>query len=217
MTLGAVPPEATAPAFGLRPGCRLVLASGSASRRLMLEQAGLAFAIARPGIDEDALKESLRGEGVPASEAALVLAEAKALRVSARDPEALVIGADQLLVCEGGWFDKPADRAAAAASLAALAGRRHELFTAAVVLKGGVRIWQALAVPALTMHPLSPAAISAYLDAAGPAVLASVGAYQVEGLGVRLFARIEGDQFAIRGLPLLELLGFLRQHGALLP
>lgn len=204
-------------AFGLQPGHRLVLASGSASRRAVLERAGLAFAVVRPAVDEEALKESLRAEKVPPGEAAIALAEMKALRISERDPGALVIGGDQLLVCEGVWFDKPGDRAGAERSLRALNGRMHELFTALVVLRGGERIWQHLSVSRLAMRALSPAAIASYLDQAGEAIYACVGAYQVEGLGPRLFTAIEGDSFSIQGLPLMPLLGFLRQHGALRP
>ncbi|MCC7428202.1 MAG: Maf-like protein [Alphaproteobacteria bacterium] len=212
------PDSTTDPApFGLQPGHRLVLASASASRRAVLERAGLACAVVRPAVDEEALKESLRAEKIPPGEAAIALAEMKALRISERDPAALVIGGDQLLVCEGAWFDKPGDRAGAERSLRALNGRAHELFTALVMLRGGERIWQHLSVSRLAMRALSPAAIASYLDQAGEAIYACVGAYQVEGLGPRLFDAIEGDAFSIQGLPLMPLLGFLRQHGALRP
>ena len=167
-------------------------------------------------IDEPSLKEALRAEGVPAGDAAVALAELKAERVAARTPDALVLGADQILTCEGRWFDKPRDRAEASAQLDALAGKRHELATAAVAMRGGARVWHHVAVPRLWLRHCSPAFREAYLDAVGEAALTSVGAYQIEGLGAQLLARIEGDHFAVLGLPLLELLQFLREQGVLL-
>lgn len=194
----------------------LVLASGSATRASLLRQAGLVFAARASGVDEASAKASLQAEGAAARDAAMMLAEWKARRLSDRMPQALVLGCDQLLVCEGEWFDKPEDRTAARAQLLRLSGRTHELVTATVALRGGVRVWQDLSVPRLRMRSLSEAFVDAYLDAEGDAVLASVGAYRLEGLGVRLFDRIEGEHSAILGLPLLKLLGFLRDHGALL-
>lgn len=193
----------------------LVLASGSATRAALLRSAGLSFETVTAGIDEAAIKQSARAEGLDPTECALLLAELKARRISERLPTALVIGADQLLVCGQHWFDKPADRAAARGQLQALAGRHHTLVTAVVCLRGGVRVWQHVATPHLTMRLLSDPAIEAYLDAVGEAVTQSVGAYQVEGLGIRLFSAIQGEHAAILGLPLLPLLGFLRQHGVL--
>jgi septum formation protein len=193
----------------------LVLASSSATRIGLLRAAGLAFETTSPGVDEAAIKESARADGLHPTECALLLAELKARRISERLPAALVIGADQLLVCGERWFDKPADRAAAREQLRALAGQRHTLVTAVVCLRGGVRVWQHVAIPRLAMRALGETAIEAYLDAAGEAVTQSVGAYQVEGLGIRLFSAIEGEHAAILGLPLLALLGFLRQHGVL--
>lgn len=195
----------------------VVLASQSAARRRLLEAAGLALVVDSPRVDEAAVKESLRAEGAPPEAAAESLAELKALKVSARHPGALVVGADQLLVCEEEWFDKPADRAAAAAQLARLAGRQHRLVTSVVVARDGQRLWHHCEAPRLTLRRLSPAFIDWYLEQAGEAVLASVGAYQLEGLGVQLMARVEGDHFAIQGLPLLPLLDFLRQNGVLHP
>jgi septum formation protein len=193
----------------------LVLASGSATRAALLRAAGLAFETAAPGVDEAAIKESARADGLDPAECALLLAELKARRISERQPGALVIGADQILVCGERWFDKPTDRAAAREQLRALAGQRHTLVTAILCLRGGVRVWQHVATPRLVMRALSDVAIDAYLDAVGEAVTRSVGAYQVEGLGIRLFSAIEGEHGAILGLPLLPLLGFLRQHGVL--
>ncbi len=198
----------------------LVLASASVTRRDVLQRAGLAFEAVAAAVDEAAIKEAAQAEGIPAAEAALLLAEAKAMRVARRHPEALVIGCDQLLVCPGEdgrprWFDKPADLAAARAQLLALRGRRHELVTAAIAWRGGQRVWQDVTTPRLTMRAFSDGFLDAYLAAEGEAVLASVGAYRLEGLGVQLMARIEGEHSAILGLPLLPLLDFLRGHGVL--
>ncbi|MBW8271183.1 Maf family nucleotide pyrophosphatase [Caldovatus sp. SYSU G05006] len=195
---------------------RLVLASASAARRALLAAAGLRFEVAAAAVDEDAIKAAARAEGVPAADTALLLAEAKARRVAAREPEALVIGADQMLVCEGRWFDKPADPEAARAQLRALRGRTHELVTAVVCWRGGGRVWQHVALPRLTMRNFSDAFLDAYLAREGEAVTASVGAYRLEGPGVQLFARIVGEHSSILGLPLLPLLEFLRGHGVLL-
>lgn len=197
------------------PAIPLVLASASRTRAGLLRAAGLSFETAAPGVDEESVKEAARAEGLSPEDAALLLAELKARRISERVPGAVVIGADQILVCGGRWFDKPASREAAAAQLAALSDRRHSLVTAVLCMRGGLVLWRHVATPELVMRPLGEATIDAYLAAAGEAVLASVGAYQVEGLGVRLFSAIEGEHAAILGLPLLPLLGFLRQHGAL--
>jgi septum formation protein len=166
-------------------------------------------------VDEAELKLAAQAEGITAGEAALLLAAAKAERVARRDPPALVIGCDQLLVCEGRWFDKPEDMAGAAEHLRALSGHDHVLETATVAWRGGRQIWQHLERPRLTMRHLSEPFIAAYLALEGDAVLGSVGAYRLEGPGVQLFNRIEGEHSAILGLPLLPLLGFLRQHGVL--
>jgi septum formation protein len=194
----------------------LILASASKARRAVLEGAGLQFETRVAGVDEAAIKEAAQAEGISADEAALILADAKAERVARTVPDALVIGADQLLVCDGTWFDKPPDMAAARTHLQRLRGRRHELVTALVCHRGGQRIWQHVSKPRLTMRDFSDAFLDAYLATEGEALLSSVGAYRLEGHGAQLFDRIEGDQPAILGLPLLPLLGFLRQHGVLL-
>jgi septum formation protein len=195
---------------------RLVLASASASRRALLAGAGLRFEARPAAVDEVEIKAAAQAEGLPAGEAALLLAAAKAERIARRDPEALVIGCDQLLVCDGRWFDKPADMAGAADHLRALSGRAHVLETATVAWRGGRQVWQHLERPRLVMRPLGEEFIAAYLALEGEAVLGSVGAYRLEGPGVQLFERIEGEHSAILGLPLLPLLGFLRQHRVLL-
>jgi septum formation protein len=194
---------------------RLVLASASAARRALLEGAGLRFETQAAAVDEAAIKESAQAEAIPPADAALMLADAKAERVARRHPEALVIGCDQLLVCEGAWFDKPVDPAAARAHLLALRGKTHELVTAVVCHRDGARIWQHVATPRLTMRAFSDAFLAAYLALEGDRLLGSVGAYRLEGPGIHLFSRVQGDHAAILGLPLAELLGFLRQHGVL--
>jgi septum formation protein len=194
---------------------RLILASASASRRALLEQAGLRFEAEAARIDEAEVKRAAQAEGTSPADTALLLADLKAERVARRAPEALVIGCDQLLVCGNTWFDKPADRAEARAHLLALRGRTHELVTAVICHRHGRRIWQHVARPCLTMRDFSEAFLDAYLEAEGEALTTTVGAYRLEGLGVHLFDAVQGEHAAILGLPLLPLLGFLRQHGVL--
>ena len=196
-------------------GARLILASSSATRAALLRAAGLDFEARPAAVDEAALKQAAQAEAIPPGDAAILLAEAKAGRIARREPEALVLGADQLLVCEGRWFDKPADGPEARAQLLALRGRSHTLFTALVAWRHGRRVWQHLATPRLAMRDFSEAFLDRYLAAEGEAVTWSVGAYRLEGLGIQLFREIQGEHSAILGLPLLPLLGFLRQHGAL--
>jgi septum formation protein len=195
---------------------QVVLASASAVRAQLLAAAGVPFEQRPAAVDEAALKEALRAAGAAAEDAAIALAELKAQHAARLMPEAIVLGADQILTCEGRWFDKPLDRAKARMQLGELAGRRHELATAVVAFRGGVRVWHHLAVPRLWLRPCSAGFLDAYLDAVGEAALGSVGAYQIEGLGAQLFARLEGDHFAVLGLPLLPLLEFLREQGVLL-
>jgi septum formation protein len=190
----------------------LVLASGSASRAQILRAAGLEFEVIRPSVDEDAVKSSLRAGGLSVRDQADALAEVKALSVSRRS-NAFVIGADQMLECEGVAYDKPDGRAGAARHLQALRGKMHRLVSAAVLAKDGAVIWRHIETPQLRMRAFDDSFIETYLDRAGPAVTASVGAYQLEGLGAHLFERIDGDYFSILGLPLLPLLAILRPHG----
>ncbi len=191
----------------------VVLASGSAVRARLLRDAGLPFRQDVAHVDEAEVKQALKGEGASAAAVAETLAELKAVKVSRRHPGALVVGCDQMLECEGVWFDKPDSIDAARRQLLALAGKRHRLLCAAAVVRDGTRIWHHNTAATLTMRSFSEDFLDAYLAAAGAAALASVGAYQLEGLGAQLFARVEGDYFTILGLPLLPLLGFLRQHG----
>lgn len=206
-------PESVAFAGPNAGNLRVILASGSASRRRMLAEAGVAVETVPPGVDEEMVKASLRAAGAGPDQVADALAELKATRVSGREPAALVIGADQVLALEGAIYDKPADRDRARAHLSALQGRSHVLVTSAVVMRGGQRIWGRTDRATLHMRPLSAETIEGYLDAVGDHALESVGAYQLEGLGAQLFTRVEGDFFTVLGLPLLPLLGFLRQHG----
>jgi septum formation protein len=195
---------------------QLILASASPARAAMLAAAGVRAEQRPAAVDEADMKEALRADGVAPGDAALALAELKARRIVSRAPGSLVIGADQILTCEGQWFDKPRNLDEARAQLAALAGRRHELWTAAIVIRDDARLWHEIAQARLWLRPCSDAFLDAYLDAVGALALGSVGAYQIEGLGVQLFARIEGDRFAILGLPLIGLLECLRVQGVLL-
>jgi septum formation protein len=194
---------------------RLILASASAARVALLRGAGLAVEAQPAHIDEAEIKAAAQADGASPDETALLLAELKAARIARREPDALVIAADQLLVCGDDWFDKPPTLDAARDQLRALRGRTHMLVTAVVCQRGEARIWHHVARPSLAMRDFSDGFLDAYLAAEGDALTASVGAYRLEGMGVQLFERIEGDYFSILGLPLLPLLGFLRQHGAL--
>jgi nucleoside triphosphate pyrophosphatase len=193
----------------------LILASASPTRAWLLATAGVEVRVEPAAVDEEAVKQTFRTKGRAAIECALALAEAKACRVADRHDRAFVIGADQILVCDGLWFDKPSDLGAARAQLKALRGRTHELATAACVVQNGTRIWHIVKQPHLTMREFSDILLDDYLAVEGTAVLGTVGAYRLEGRGVQLFERVEGDYFAILGLPLLELLEFLRECGQL--
>lgn len=190
----------------------LVLASGSAARRHMLEAAGLSFEVEIARVDEDAAKASLRAEGVKPRDQAEALAELKALAVSRKRP-GFIIGADQMLAVDGETLDKPKDMAEARLHLMRLRGRTHELLTAAVVAREGAIIWRHIDTPKLCMRAFSDMFADDYLARVGEAALKSVGAYQLEGLGAQLFERVEGDYFSVLGLPLLPLLAFLRERG----
>jgi septum formation protein len=198
-----------------RPAPRLILASQSAARQAVLLAAGLTFAVCPAGIDEAEVKRDARANGASAEDAALTLATLKAQRVAQCDPEALVIGADQILVSGSDWFNKPIDVQAAGEQLRALRGRSHVLATAAVCQHGERRVWDHVATPRLTMRRFSDGFLDAYLAAEGAGATTTVGAYRLEGRGVHLFGRVEGEHAAILGLPLLALLEFLRLYGVL--
>ena len=191
----------------------LVLASGSAVRRALLEAAGIPVEVRPASIDERAI-EAAAPRDDPSAVAA-VLAREKALRIAAELPGRLVVGADQTLVLGSRRFDKPADRASARAQLQALAGRTHALHSAVAVARSGDVLFEQVGVARLTVRSLNEEFLDRYLNAAGVAVTASVGAYQLEAFGVHLFERVEGDHFTILGLPLLPLLAYLRSEGSL--
>lgn len=195
----------------------LILASGSAVRQKLLADAGLAFTAEDSRVDEDAIKAGF-ADGEEEADAstdrlALKLAEAKAVAVSAKHENALVIGADQILSCEGRRYDKPKSMEEARANLLAFRGRPHILHSGLVLVKGGGTLWNLTARATLTMREFSEDFLDAYLEEAGERVMKSVGCYQLEGPGVQLFDKIEGDYFSILGLPMLPLLDELRRHG----
>jgi len=193
----------------------VVLASGSRTRAQLLQAVGLVVTIDPAGVDEDEVKVSMKADAASVSDIAQALADLKAARQSARHPGALVIGADQMLDCNGTWFDKPPNLHHARAQLAVLSGRTHHLHTAAAVARDGRLIWRHMTRPALTMRKLSESFLDDYVAREGDDLLGSVGAYRLEGRGAQLFTDIRGDYFSILGLPLLPLLDFLRTHGVL--
>ena len=191
----------------------LILASASVARARMLESAGLEVRIEPAGIDEHAVKRAFREAGRDALCCAQGLAETKARCVLKRHNRPLVVGADQILVCGERWFDKPSDLNEARLQLKVLRGRTHELVTAACAVQAGACLWHTVSRPQLKMRDFSGQYLDDYIAAEGVEILGSVGAYRLEGRGVQLFEGIEGDYFAILGLPLLELLAFLRDRG----
>jgi septum formation protein len=194
----------------------IVLASQSASRRALLSAAGVPFEALSPGVDEEAAKEALRADGLDARALADALAELKALRVSRRVPGGLILGCDQTLSLDDGMMiDKAVDRADAERILRLLSGRVHHLHSAAVIALNGEPIWRHVERVRMTVRLLSDAFIAQYLDQEWEQCRWCVGNYRIEGPGVQLFAKVEGSQFAIQGLPLLPLLDFLRVRGVL--
>lgn len=191
----------------------IVLASASRARARVLEKAGVTYVADPASVDEGAVKRAMRTNGATAAETAEALAALKARQVARKHSGALVVGADQLLVCEERWFDKPSDLTAAREQLIALRGRTHELITAAVVVRQDEIIWHYVDLAQLTMRPFSDAFLDFYLAYAGEEICRSVGGYAVEEIGVQLFSRISGSHFSILGLPLLPLLDFMRAHG----
>ena len=189
----------------------LILASKSASRRAMLEAAGIAFTSDAAAVDERAVEAGLAGAA--AADVALALAEAKALAVSRGRLNDIVLGSDSLVVCGGRRFDKPADRAEAACHLAFFSGKTMELHSAAALARSGEVVWRGGSLARLAARPLSPEFIEAYLDAEWPEVAGCVGVFRIEARGVQLFERIEGDHFTVLGMPLLQVLAALREQG----
>lgn len=193
----------------------LVLASASAARKRLIADAGVIATTDPADIDESAIKQECRHAGSSSAECATRLAEAKALAVAARRQGRLVLGADQLLDYDGEWFDKPRDREEARDQLRRLRGHSHELVTAVTVVRDNERLWRTVERPRVTMRAFSDAFLDQYLEEMGERVLKTVGGYELEGLGSQLMAKVEGDYFAILGLPLLPLLDFLRSVGVL--
>lgn len=192
----------------------VILASTSAIRMQLLRSAGVAFEAIPAGVDEESIKTALLAEGVGPRDIADALAEAKAVKISRRLP-GLVIGADQTLDFQGRLFDKAATVDEARARLQEMRGHGHKLHCGMVVARDGTPIWREVVTTTLHMRPFTDAWLEGYLDRNSPAILSSVGCYQLEGEGVQLFDRIEGDYFAILGLSLIPLLDLLRRHEAL--
>ena len=192
----------------------LILASQSPSRRAMLDAAGVPHQAMAAGVDEESMKAALRAEGVGARDLADALAELKATKLSRRHPTDLVLGCDSTVVLDDGMMiDKADSREAQAALLRRISGQRHRLYSAAVICEGGAPVWRHVDVANMHVRALSEAFIDAYLDAEWPAIGGCVGGYRIEGRGIQLFARVDGSQSTILGLPLLPLLGYLRERG----
>ncbi|MBW4330726.1 Maf family protein [Stakelama sp. CBK3Z-3] len=194
---------------------KLVLASQSASRRAMLDAAGVPHEAVASGLDEESVKAGFADLDMKARDVADALAGMKAVRAASRiDGDALVLGCDSLAVLDDGTrLDKPESRDQARAHLEMLSGRRHDLISAAVIAEGGRPVWRQVSRAKMFMRPLSPAFIDEYLDAEWPAISGCVGCYRLEARGVQLFARIDGDYFTILGMPLLAILDYLRIRG----
>lgn len=195
---------------------QLILASTSSARRMMLKQAGVDCDAIAPMVDEESVKQGLLNHNLSTRDIADALAEAKAVKLSSKFPQALVIGADQTLECaDGSMLDKPESPADAIAQLTQIAGSTHKLYSAVVVAERGEPVWRFVATSRLTVRPLSDAFIADYVEAHWDAIRHCVGCYQIEGAGAQLFSQIQGGHFDIMGLPLLPLLSFLREKGHL--
>ncbi|MER8723646.1 MULTISPECIES: Maf-like protein [unclassified Mesorhizobium] len=194
---------------------KIILASGSPFRKALLVNAGITVEAVPASVDERALEAPLQNSGVSPEDVALVLAEAKATEVSERRPGALVLGCDQTLSLGDELFHKPADMEGARRHLLALSGKTHHLNSAVVLARDGQVLWRHVGIASLTMRKLDPAFIGRHLARVGAKALSSVGAYQIEGEGIQLFEKIEGDYFTIVGLPLLPVLAQLREFGAI--
>lgn len=194
----------------------IILASASKSRAALMKGAGVSVRIVPPDINETAIRTALlRSSETTPGDIAEVLARAKAEIVSEAEPEAVVIGADQVLELDGEIFEKPVDMEAARKTILSLRGKTHQLHASVAVARGGETVWAYTGTANLTMRAFDPEYAGRYLAEAGDAVLSSVGAYQLEGIGIHLFSEIEGDYFTILGLPLLPLLDYLRREEAL--
>lgn len=193
---------------------QIILASKSAARRAVLTGAGVSFEVSVAGVDEDAVKNAMLAEGASPRDVADALAELKAIKVSRSKP-GFVIGSDQTLEFEGKLYDKAETVEAAAERLRTMRGKPHKLHSAVVVAKDGTPIWREIVSATLTMRDFSDEFLASYLELEGEEALGSVGCYRLEGPGAQLFSKIEGDYFAILGLPLMGLLDLFRRHGVL--
>lgn len=208
MTMARTPDQIGPPAF--------ILASTSTSRQRMLAAAGVAFEAVSPHVDEDEIKTSLKASGSSARSIADALAETKAVKVSRRKPGSLVLGADQILALGNDeMLDKPKTLSEARSHLERLSGRDHQLVSAAVIALDGAPIWRAIDTATLRVRSLTPEFMDTYLEAEGEALLSTVGCYRLEGRGAQLFSQVSGDHFTVLGLPLLPVLGYLRDRGIL--
>ncbi len=191
----------------------VILASGSKARADMLHAAGVSFRAVPTRIDEASVKAAMLTARAPARDIADTLAEMKAKRAADRNPGFLTLGADQVLLCDGTMIDKVADAAGAERTLRFLRGKTHELFSGAVIYENGNAVWRHIGRAKLEMRDFSDAFLQGYIRRSGDDILSSVGCYRLEGEGSQLFSRVDGDFFTILGLPLLEVLGFLRTRG----
>nr|WP_277969824.1 nucleoside triphosphate pyrophosphatase [Sphingomonas echinoides] len=195
---------------------KLILASQSASRRAMLAAAAIPFTAVSASVDEESVKTTLLAEGLAPRDMADALAELKAIKVSSREPQALVLGCDSVVVLDdGSMLDKPVSRENARAHLMRLSGKRHDLVSAAVIAEAGRPVWRVVDRAKMHVRPLSEAFIETYLDQEWPEIAGCVGCYRIEGPGAQLFTRIEGSQFTVLGLPLLQVLDYLRIRGVM--
>jgi len=196
---------------------KLILASTSPTRMAMLTAAGVPFEARPPQVDEESLKAGLSQQGINPRDLADALAEAKAVALSRREPDALVVGCDQVAVAaDGTLLDKPGSRIGLRSQLGQLRGSTHKQLSAAVVAEGGRPVWRHIDEARLTMRAFSDAFLDDYVDAEGEASAGCVGGYRIEAIGVQLFSRIDGDHFTILGMPLLPLLDYLRTR-AMIP
>lgn len=193
----------------------IILASGSAIRQTLLRNAGLTFDCVTPRVDEDTARTALLAENMSPRDIADALAELKATKVSAKHPDALVIGCDQVLDLQGHLLSKPETADAARAQLRAMQGKRHDLLSAVVICQAGRPLWRHVGLARMTVRPFSDAWLDGYMARNWPDIAECVGAYKLEAEGVRLFSRVEGDYFTVLGVPLLDLLSFLTLRGDL--
>ena len=216
--------QAAPPRFFLSEG-PLILASSSQTRRLMLANAGIDFVTHAPNVDEVSVRHSTKASDMPAEDIAVLLADMKAHKVAqaaimgdveGASASGFVLGSDQILFCDGEILAKPRSEAEAAEQLGFLAGKDHHLLTAAVIYQNGERIWHHLAKPCLSMRKMDADFMGRYVTVIGDAAFYSAGSYQIEGYGAHLFSAIKGCSYAVMGLPLLEVLGFLRVRGLVL-